>query len=358
MDNPRVQRAQLGLHLHCRTHRGQELLPRHRVDLAGNASSYASTSATRTGTIQAPVAPSAPGSFTAKLTSANVPVLTWSAATGAASYTLTRATDANGTFSTVVTGVTATTFTDSSAPAKATVYYRLTAVNSAGASAPASTSIAVPGDNIAPKNPSGGKATVLPAGGMQVTWTANTDADLAGYVVLKRNKSLGGYFPFLGSAENPDALTNFSDLTVAEGTVAYFRIFAVDASGNLSESYNAVTANNPNVKPKTPTSLRVTQDPSPDWRSRGRRRPTTTWPATRSIGTSPTTVLPVGASSTTSPLTRPVPARPSVTPARPGYHGRLPRRRHRRGGQPLVELVDGLGYVAHRAHRTADRSRR
>nr|WP_236779045.1 pectinesterase family protein [Agromyces seonyuensis] len=229
-------------------------------DLTGNLSGYASANATRTGTLPPAQAPGAPTGFAAKLSS-NVPVLSWGAATGATSYTLSRATSPEGPFTTVASGLTGTSYTDGAAPARATAYYSLVAVNAVGASTAVTASIEVPGDTTPPANPRSPKATVIVAGGIGVSWAANTEKDLAGYLVLKRDKERGGYFPYLGTAEAPYPLTSFTDPTVIEGTVGYFRIEAVDASGNVSEGYVAVTANHPNVKPATPSSLKVTQDP-------------------------------------------------------------------------------------------------
>ena len=230
-------------------------------DVTGNSSSYASANATRTGTVVV-TAPAVPASFSASLGNAQVPVLSWSASPGATSYTLARSTSATGVFTTLSSSLTGTSYTDGSAPAQATAFYRLTAVNAVGASAPATTSIAVPGDTVPPAAPSSPKATVIKTGGMTLSWKANTEADLAGYIVLKRDRDAGGYVPYLGSAATPLSLNSFNDLTIAEGTVAYFRVQAVDASGNASKNYLAITANNPNVKPGTPASLKVTQDPT------------------------------------------------------------------------------------------------
>ncbi len=231
------------------------------VDLTGNVSSFASTNATRTGTPPVATAPPAPTGFTATLASNKLPSLKWTASAGATSYSLTRSTTAQGPFTSVATGITSTSYSDGAAPTRTTVYYQLIAVNAAGSSPAATASVAVPGDTTPPANPSGAKSVVIKTGGVTVSWTANKDADLAGYLVTKRDRSVGSYVPYLGSPAAPYALTSFSDLTVAEGTVGYFRITAIDTSGNESESYVAVTANNPHVKPGTPGSLKATRDP-------------------------------------------------------------------------------------------------
>ncbi len=228
------------------------------VDLTGNVSS--ATSATATRPAGAPVAPATPTGFSVKLGSGNVPALSWTASSGATGYVLSRGTSAGGSFSRInASSPTATTFSDAGAPAGATSYYTLTATNAVGSSSAVTASVVVPGDTTPPKAPSSPKVVVLATGGVTVTWKANTEADLAGYLVTKRNGD-EVYVPYLptGSAKALVA-TTFTDVSVTEGETDYYRIRAVDTSGNTS-SYLAVTANNPNVAPGAPSSFKVTQD--------------------------------------------------------------------------------------------------
>ncbi|SDU88480.1 Pectin methylesterase [Microlunatus sagamiharensis] len=228
------------------------------VDRTGNASSAASVSA-KAATAPAPsTAPAAPTGLKATVSSANVVTLAWTAPSGSITgYTLSRSTSSTGTFATVASPAsTATSVTDSSAPAGTTVYYRLVATNAVGSSPAATVSAATSKDTTAPATPSSPKAVVVAGGGgMTVSWTANKEADLAGYLVLKRNGA-GDYVTLLG-ADRPFVPTTFTDPSVTEGKVAYFRIRAVDTSGNVS-SYVSLTANNPNVAPKAPASLKAT----------------------------------------------------------------------------------------------------
>ncbi|WP_133765523.1 pectinesterase family protein [Amnibacterium kyonggiense] len=233
-------------------------------DLSGNTSSYASTSATRpSGAVVVPPAaqpPAAPTGFTAKLSSAGVPQLSWTAATGATSYRLSRAAGADADGVVLSSSITATTYSDGAAPAKQTAYYRLVAVNAAGASAAVTASVAVPGDTTPPATPGSPTTKVVPGGGMTVSWPANKEADLAGYTVQRRDAD-GVYRDWLPASGAAYALTSFTDDTAIEGTVHYYRLRAIDASGNLS-GYKSITANNPNKAPGAPTSLVVKQDPT------------------------------------------------------------------------------------------------
>jgi pectin methylesterase-like acyl-CoA thioesterase len=230
------------------------------VDLTGNSSSAATTSAKRPA--GAPTAPAAPGSLTAKPGSTGAVALSWSASTGATSYVVARGTSAAGPF-TRVNGstLTATSYTDVP-PAGATAFYQVTAVNAVGSSAAATASVAIPVDKTAPKTPSSPQAAIVAnAGGMTVSWKANTEADLAGYIVFKRGSD-DVYRQYLPAAGTPAyTTTRFTDPAATEGTTTYYRIRAVDNAGNIS-AYVAVTGNNPNVAPAAPSSLTVKASPT------------------------------------------------------------------------------------------------
>ncbi|WP_213003955.1 pectinesterase family protein [Clavibacter zhangzhiyongii] len=225
------------------------------VDLTGNTSSAATASAKRPA--GAPTAPAAPGSLTAKLSSSGAVALTWSASTGATSYVVARGTSAAGPFTRVNgSALTATTYTDVP-PAGATAYYQVTAVNAVGSSAAATASVAVPVDKTAPRTPSSPKAVVVAnGGGMTISWKANVEPDLAGYIVFKRGSDdvYRQHLPAAGTAAL--TTTTFTDAAAGEGSTNYYRIRAVDNAGNIS-AYVAVTANNPNVAPAAPASLTV-----------------------------------------------------------------------------------------------------
>ncbi|GAA0510515.1 hypothetical protein Ade02nite_46150 [Paractinoplanes deccanensis] len=225
------------------------------VDTSGNASSPATGSATRP--VDTTAVPPTPAGFKAVAGSTGGVVLTWTAnaTTTTTGYVVARASAASGPFTTLTGApITGTTLTDATAPAGATSYYRLAAVNAAGSSAPATASVTLPVDTKAPAAPSSAKATVA-AVGMTVTWAANKETDLAGYTVQKRNGD-EVYVPYLPAAGASFTATTFTDPTITEGTRAYFRIRAVDTSGNVS-SYSSITAANPMVKPAAPTGLKA-----------------------------------------------------------------------------------------------------
>jgi hypothetical protein len=95
--------------------------------------------------------PAAPSALAAKAVSSTAVNLSWSASPNALTYNVYRSSISGFTPSAgtrIATGVAATTFTDSGAPASSTLFYLVTAVNTAGESGPsnqaaASTSVAI-----------------------------------------------------------------------------------------------------------------------------------------------------------------------------------------------------------------------
>ena len=87
--------------------------------------------------------PSAPTGLTAAAGNAQV-VLSWTAASGATSYNVKRATTSGGAYTTVATGVTGTTYTNTGLTNGTTYYYVVSSVNSAGESANSSQASATP----------------------------------------------------------------------------------------------------------------------------------------------------------------------------------------------------------------------
>jgi len=230
------------------------------VDHSGNVSSATTVSATRPA--GPAVVPAAPAGLAVKLSSAGVPTVSWSATPGATGYVLSRGAAASGPWVRVPTSsATATSAVDAAAPAGATSWWSVVATNAAGQGPATVVSAAVPGDTTPPRAPSSPKVVVLATGGVTVSWTGGGEADLAGYTVTRRNGD-EVYVPHLpASGQGVLVASTFTDPTVAEGDTVYYRVRAVDRSGNAS-SYLAVTAKSPNVAPGAPGSLKVAAGPT------------------------------------------------------------------------------------------------
>ncbi|MCR8632216.1 fibronectin type III domain-containing protein [Paenibacillus radicis (ex Xue et al. 2023)] len=87
--------------------------------------------------------PSAPGSVIASAGDAKV-TLSWAASSGATSYTVKRSTSQNGTFSTIASNVTLTSYVDSGLTNGSAYFYVVTAVNANGESLPSGQVSATP----------------------------------------------------------------------------------------------------------------------------------------------------------------------------------------------------------------------
>ncbi|MEU4563523.1 pectinesterase family protein [Actinoplanes sp. NPDC023936] len=224
------------------------------VDRTGNASSAATASATRPASTTTP--PPTPAGFTAKATAAGGATLTWTANSGSTTsgYVVKRSTVAAGPFAALTaTPVTGTSYTDTTAPAGAKAYYQLTAINAAGASEPASASVAIPKDTTPPAKPSGLKTTATTTG-ITLSWSANKEADLRGYLVYRAASSSGAYTQL-----TPAALTatGYTDTTAPAGAKAYYRVTAVDLTGNASSAAtgSATRPADPLALPPTPAGF-------------------------------------------------------------------------------------------------------
>jgi alpha-amylase len=105
---------------------------------ADNSIGTSGATPTVSATTQAIPVPPAPSGLTATPASSTSISLSWTASTGAASYTVSRSTSATGTFSPVGTP-SSPAYTDSGLTANTTYYYYVTATDTAGTSAASST---------------------------------------------------------------------------------------------------------------------------------------------------------------------------------------------------------------------------
>ncbi len=88
-------------------------------------------------------------------------------------------------------------------------------------------------DLVAPETLFEVEAVALRDGSVEVTWPISVDFDAAGYHVY-RGRSVDGDFLRMNAALLPLLQTTFVDSTVLYNTSYFFRVSAVDSSGNES----------------------------------------------------------------------------------------------------------------------------
>jgi endoglucanase len=82
---------------------------------------------------------------------------------------------------------------------------------------------------------------------VEVSWNANTEADMASYNVYQGNT-------LIGSVNHPTTL--FDILNVPDGTYTYY-LTAVDTSGNESVKTDGITFTVNTIPPAKPTGLKA-----------------------------------------------------------------------------------------------------
>ncbi len=202
------------------------------------ANRYAPTSDVWTYTVGAPPPPQPPDPPTGLAATAGDArvTLNWNASAGATSYNVKRATgNPAGPYTTIASGVTATTYTDTGVINGTTYYYVVTAVNDAGESASSTYVGATPQQPVAPPAPTNLQAT---AGKRQIklAWSASSGA--TSYNV-KRSTINGGPYTTVRTGLTGTSFTN-SKLT--SGTTYYYVVTAVNASGESPNSNQASAA--------------------------------------------------------------------------------------------------------------------
>ena len=197
-------------------------------------------------TVGAP--PAAPTNLTAQGGNNSV-TLNWTASTGAASYSVYRGTTAGGESATpIITGITGTTFTDTTAVNNTTYYYEVAAVNSTGTSSMSNEASATP--SAPPVAPTGLTAT---AGNASVTLSWSVVTGATGYNIY-RGTTAGGE----GATPVTTVTTlGFTDSGLTNGTTYYYKVAAINSGGPGPMSNEASATPEPPA-PAAPTGLTAT----------------------------------------------------------------------------------------------------
>ncbi|MGO8671772.1 MAG: choice-of-anchor tandem repeat GloVer-containing protein, partial [Capsulimonadaceae bacterium] len=211
----------------------------------GGGTSAQSTEASAT---PEPPVPAAPTGLSATAGNAQV-ALSWTASTGATSYSIYRGTASGAEGSTAVGTATSTTDTDTGLTNGVTYYYKVAAINGGGTSSQSSEAFATPVPS-APTAPTGLTAT---AGSTKVSlsWTASTGA--TSYNIYRGTASGAEGSTSVGTATS----TTDTDTGLTNGVTYYYKVAAINGGGTSAQSSEAYATPEPSI-PAAPTGLTET----------------------------------------------------------------------------------------------------
>jgi hypothetical protein len=152
--------------------------------------------------------------------------LDWNASTGATSYNVYRGTSSGGEGGTPIeTGITGTSYVDSTVTNGTTYYYKVAAVNTGGTSGLSNEASALP--KVVPPNAPTSPTAQAGFGSVSLSWGASQGA--TSYNVYRGTTSGGE-----GSTAYATGIsgTSYTDTNVSAGTTYYYTIVAVDSAGD------------------------------------------------------------------------------------------------------------------------------
>ncbi len=145
-------------------------------------------------------------------------------------------------------GITQNTYTDSSVAAATTYYYQVRAVDwwNQGGDWSASSSASLVAADVSPPNaPTGLALAPVDTATIYLTWTPNSEGDLAGYYLYRSTDSTVP-LTLANRASNsiiaPTLSPTYTDTGLTTGVRYYYKLTAVDYSGNISSPSVASSA--------------------------------------------------------------------------------------------------------------------
>lgn len=184
------------------------------------------------GSTTTPTAPAAPTGLTATAGNAQVS-LSWTASSGATSYTVKRATTSGGTYTNVATNVTSTSYTNTGLTNGTTYYYVVSAANSAGASA------------------NSAHVSATPAAGSTGGGTGTTGTLVAQYKVNNSNTTDNQIYATFNIKNTGTSAVSLSGLKLryyftkdSSASLNFYADYAQIGTSNVSGSFASTTGTN------------------------------------------------------------------------------------------------------------------
>ena len=205
--------------------------------------------------------PPAPGAFTITSATANAGgniTLVWSAASNAASYTVTYGTASGGPYGSTASTSATSPYAVSGLTSGTTYYFMVTAVDVTG-STNGSPQVSATSDAAPPTTPGtptwASSYAITSASSPALSWAASTDA-ISGvsYYQVALGTSAGGTNVVSWTNIGNTTSYTFTGLTLTNNTAYYATVRAVDAAGNLSTAANSAGFTDDTSAPSTPAS--------------------------------------------------------------------------------------------------------
>jgi titin len=194
--------------------------------------------------------PNPPSALNATAASSSRIDLTWSDnSSNETGFKIERASSSTGPFTQIGTSTLAS-FSDMSAPTASTSFYRVSAYNTAGTSAPSNVDSATTSDNV-PASPSALGATAISSSRIDLNWTDNSSNE-SGFKV-ERSSSSTGPFTQIGTS----TAASFSDTSAPTASTSFYRVSAYNTAGTSAPS-NTANATTPDVPPAAASGLGAT----------------------------------------------------------------------------------------------------
>jgi fibronectin type 3 domain-containing protein len=201
--------------------------------------------------VSAMTPPSTPTGLTATASAPNTISLQWNDVAGETGFTMQRSNDGTTWANLAAVGANVTSYTDTGLSSGSIYYYRVSAVDAGGSSAP-SAAVSATATGTTPPQPTGVSASAASSSEIDIQWQSVSGA--TGYRVERSPDGSTGW-----TAIHTGTATTYSDLGLTAATTYYYRVFATNSSGDspASATVDATTLPLPPAAPSNPAATAI-----------------------------------------------------------------------------------------------------